>query len=127
MRPEPAPPEQAALGLLAHADALALAATEAIAAGDDGALAALLEERGIVVAAAVAALRAAADAAPDPQLAARLAAASRATADGGQRAWVAAERARAEVAGELAVLDARQLASQEYGKGAAPATIDVVL
>ena len=57
MRPEPAPPEEASLDLLAHADALALAATEAIAVGDSVTLAALLEERGIVVAAAIAALK----------------------------------------------------------------------
>ncbi len=127
MRPEPAPPDQAALGLLAHADALALAATEAIAAGDDTALAALLEERGIVVAAAIAAVDAATAAGAGAALGARLTTALRATADGGQRTWVAAQRAREQVAGELAVLDARQHASQEYGKGVAPLTIDVVL
>lgn len=128
MRPEPAPPDQAALGLLAHADALALAATEAIAAGDDTALAALLEERGIVVAAAIAAVRAATErGAGGAALGTRLTAALRATADGGQRTWVAAQRAREQAAGELAVLDARQHASQEYEKGAAPTTINVVL
>lgn len=127
MRPEPAPPDQAALGLLAHADALALAAAEAIAAGDDTALAALLEERGIVVAAAVAAIRAATEAGSDPALPARLISALRATADGGKRAWVTAQRAREQASGELAVLDARQQASQEYEKGTAPATINVVL
>lgn len=127
MRPEPAPPDEAALGLLAHADALALAATEAIAAGDDTALAVLLEERGIVVAAAVAAVRAATEAGSGPALTARLTSALRATADGGQRVWVTARRARELVSGELAVLDARQQASQEYEKGTAAATINVVL
>jgi len=127
MRPEAAPPDQAALDLLAHADALALAATEAIAAGDDAALAALLEERGIVVAAAIDALQQVLSAPPRPELADRLAAAARGSIATGLDTRAVAQRARAQVAAEMAVLDARTLAAQEYGQGTPPTTIDVVL
>jgi len=127
MRPEAAPPDQAALDLLAHADALALAATEAIAAGDDAALAALLEERGIVVTAAIDALRQVMSAPPRPELAARLAAAARGSIATGLDTRAIAERARAQAAAEMAVLDARSQAAQEYGQGTPPTTIDVVL
>ena len=127
MRPEPAPPDQAALDLLSHADALALAATEAIAAGDDVALAVLLEERGIVVAAAIDALKQVMQAPPRPELAAHLAAAARGSVASGLQARSAAERAREQVTTELAVLDARNQAALGYQQGAAPTQIDVVL
>ena len=127
MRPEAAPPDQAALDLLTHADALALAATAAIAAGDDAALAALLEERGLVVAAAIDALRQVLSAPPRPELADRLAAAARGSIATGLDTRAVAQRARAQVAAEMAVLDARTQAAQEYGQGTPPTTIDVVL
>jgi hypothetical protein len=127
MRPEAAPPDQAALDLLTHADALALAATEAIAAGDDAALAMLLEERGIVVEAAIDALRQVMAAPPRPELAARLAAAARGSIATGADARVVAERAREQLSAEMAVLDARTLAAQEYRQDAQAATINVVL
>jgi len=127
MRPEAAPPDQAALDLLAHADALALAATEAIAAGDDAALAALLEERGIVVAAAIDALQQVLSAPPRPELADRLAAAARGSIATGLDTRAVAQRARAQASAEMAVLDARTLAAQEYGQSTPPTTIDVVL
>ena len=127
LRPEAAPPDQAALDLLTHADALALAATEAIAAGDDAALAMLLEERGIVVTAAIVALQQVMAAQPRPELAARLAAAARGSIGTGHDARAAAERARAQVATEMAVLDARTLAALEYRQDAPPTTINVVL
>ena len=127
MRPEAAPPDQAALDLLAHADALALAATGAIDAGDDAALAALLEERGIVVAAAIDALRQMMFTPPHPELADRLADAARGSIATGLVTRAVAQRARAQVAAEMAVLDARSLAAQEYGQGTPPTTIDVVL
>jgi translation elongation factor EF-Tu-like GTPase len=128
MRPEPAPPEQAALQLLAHADALALAATEAIAAGDDVAVAALLEERGIVVAAAIQAVQQVqrAGVAGD-DLVARLTGAVRDSIRSGEQVRGAALRARDHVATELAVLDARHQASLEYQQGGLQATINVVL
>ncbi len=127
MRPEAAPPDQAALDLLTHADALALAATEAIAAGDDAALAMLLEERGIVVAAAIDALRQVMAVPPRPELAARLAAAARGSIATGHDTRAVVERAREQVAAEMAVLDARTLAAQEYRQDAPPTTINVVL
>ncbi len=127
MRPEPAPPDEAALDLLAHADALALAATDAIAAGDDVALAALLEERGIVVAAAIAALKQLMGAPARPERTARLAAAARGSVSSGLQAQAAARRAREQAAADLALLDARNQAGFEYQIGPAQTTIDVVL
>lgn len=127
MRPEPAPPDLAALDLLTHADALALAATKAIAAGDDAALAALLEERGIVVAAAIDALREVMAAPPRPELARRLADAARGSVTLGQEARLVAQRAREDAAAELAVLDARKHAGLEYQQAPGQATIDLVL
>lgn len=127
MRPEPAPPEEASFDLLAHADALALAATEAIAVGDSVTLAALLEERGIVVAAAIAALKQCMAAPARPELTARLAAAVGGSVSSGLQAQAAAQRAREQAAADLAVLDARNQAGFEYQIGPAQATIDVVL
>ncbi len=127
MRPEPAPPDDAALDLLTQADALALAAAEAIVTGDDATLAALLEERGIVVAAAVAALKQVMAAPPRADLAVRLVVAARGSITTGHQAHDLAQRVRAQVASELAVLDARNQAGLEYQQGPAHATIDVVL
>jgi hypothetical protein len=127
MRPEPAPPDEAALDLLAHADALARAAANAIAAGDDVALAALLEERGIVVAAAIAALTQLRGAPARPEVTARLAAAARGSVSSGLQAQAAAQRAREQAAADLALLDARHQAGFEYQIGPAQTTIDVVL
>jgi hypothetical protein len=127
MRPEAAPPDQAALDLLAHADALAQAVTAAIAAGDDASLAALLEERGIVVAAAIDALKQVMAGPARPELAERLASAARGSVSTGLQASVAAQRAKELVASELAVLDARNQAGLDYQRAPGPTTIDVVL
>lgn len=127
MRPEPAPPDQAAFHLLTHADALALAAADAIVAGDDVGLAALLEERGIVVSAAIDALQQVMLSPHRPELAEKLAAATRGSVTLGQQARDVAERAREQVATELAVLDARHLAGLEYQQTPGVTTIDVVL
>jgi hypothetical protein len=124
MRPEYAPAD-AVLHLLARADALAAAATAAIATGDDAALTAVLDDRDVVVAAAVAAARDVTSVAPELRTA--LLNAIRDSLTLGQAARNTAALAREHVLTELSALDARQHASHEYQAGAVQATIDVVL
>lgn len=127
MRPDTATPALAALDLLARADALAAAANHAIAAGDEAALDALLEERGVVIMAAIAACEAAMAEHASEAMREELATATRGAVAGNDVVRSTAERARHEVVTELAALDARQQASQEYQPVAAHGRIDVVL
>lgn len=127
MRPDAATPALAALDLLARADVLAAAANAAIVSEDAAALDALLEERGIVITAALAACEAAMTDHVTRAMRDELAAATRVTVAGNDVVRNTAERARHEVVTELAALDARQHASQEYQPVALHGRIDVVL
>lgn len=127
MRPEAATPALAALDLLARANVLAAAANAAIVAEDAAALDALLEERGIVITAALAACEAAMTDHVTRAMRDELAAATRVTVAGNDVVRNTAERVRHEVVTELAALDARQQASQEYQPVALHGRIDVVL
>lgn len=127
MRFERASPAVAASDLLVRSTELALVITAAIAAGDEGMLESLLEEREHVVAAAVAACRDALAGTPSSSVQEQLTCAVRSAVAGGRSAEEAAQSARDLIVAELAVLDARQAGSQEYQSDRAGGTFDVVL
>lgn len=127
MQPEPAAPALVAIDLLERAGALAAGADQAIHAGDDAALDAVLEERGLVIAAAIAACDAAVADGASRDVRDRLLEATQAAITGGAMLRATAERARGEVVAELAALEARQQASMEYQPPAPHGRIDVVL
>ncbi|HYW50328.1 MAG TPA: hypothetical protein VE861_06970, partial [Gemmatimonadaceae bacterium] len=102
-------------------------ANAAIGAGDDAALDAALEERGLVIAAAIAACQAAVADGASHGVREGLLAASQVAVTGGEIVRANAERVRGEVVSELAALDARQQASMEYQPVAPHGRIDVVL
>ncbi len=127
MRPDAPSPSLAVLDLLARADALALTASAAIGAGDDEALSAVLEDRGVIVEAALAAWGDVLPADRTPSLVARVRAAAQTAVQSGAEARLVAVRARDLVVAELSVLDARQQASHGYQSGSALGSINVVL
>jgi len=127
MRPEPADPELLVLDLLARADTLALEASIALEAGDDARLTDLLDDRGAAIDAANAAARAVSVAVLSAAVTTRLADAMRATIASGDVLRSRALRNRNEVVAELAALEARQLASQEYRPDTPHGSINVVL
>jgi hypothetical protein len=126
MRYEAVGPDAAALALLARVDELAAAAVVAIEQGDDAELIALLDQRGRVVEATIAAWQAASMTAP-PEVLARMAAAAQVSLRIGQEARAVATRVRDQVSTELSQLEARQSASHEYQQGPARSEINVVL
>ena len=126
MRPDAPVPTQVVLDLLSRADALAAAATAAIAGGDAAQLSALLDEREAVID-AVRRTWLAAGHQPTAEQVARVSLATRTSLAIGQAARNTAVVARDEVVAALAALDARQLASHEYHTGTPHGTIDVVL
>ncbi len=127
MRYEVVGPDVAVLDLLARANDLAAAAIVAIERGDTAALSDLLDQRGRVIDAAIAAWHQVAAATPAPDLAARVAAGVQLSVRLGHEARLVATRVRDEVAAELSLLDARQMASQEYQQGSSRSAINVVL
>jgi 23S rRNA G2069 N7-methylase RlmK/C1962 C5-methylase RlmI len=128
MPPFDAPvPSQVVLDLLARADLLAAAASEAIVAGDDDRLAALLDDRDVVIGAVVDVWKDAAVHQHTPAQIERMTQATRATLAAAGRTHATAVIARDQVVGELSALDARQHASQEYGAVTSHRSIDVVL
>ena len=127
MQYEVAGPDVAVLDLLARANDLADAAVAAIERGDDAALNDLLDQRGRVVAAAVAAWRETSALAPTAELVSRVAAAAQVSIRIGHQAGAVAKRVKDEVVAELSLLEARQSASQEYQQGSVHTAINVVL
>lgn len=127
MRHDPVDPELLVLDLLARADRLALEASVALEAGDDARLADLLDDRGIAIDAASAAARAASTGRLTAEVTTRLADAMRTTIASGDVLRSRALRNRNEVVAELAALESRQVASQEYRPDATHGSIDVVL
>ncbi len=127
MRYEVVEPDVAVLDLLARANDLAAAAVAAIERGDDTALTELLEQRGRVVDAAVAAWRETLALAPAAELVSRVAAAAQVSIRIGHQAGAVANRVKDEVVTELSLLEARQSASQEYQQSSVHTAINVVL
>jgi hypothetical protein len=127
MRYQVVGPDVAVLDLLARANDLAAAAVVAIERGDEAGLTDLLDQRGRIVEAAIAAWREVAAAAPAPELVARVAAGVQVSVRLGHEARLVATRVRDEVAAELSSLDARQAASQEYQQSSVQRAINVVL
>ena len=127
MRYESVGPDVAVLDLLARVDELSAAAVVAIEHGDDAALSELLDQRGVVVEAAISAWQRASGAGPTPELASRVAAAVQRCVRIGHEAQAVAIRVKAAVATELSTLDARQSASLEYQPGSVQSAINVVL
>ncbi len=115
------------LDLLARADTLAVAASEAIVAGDDTRLAALLDDREVVIGAVVSALRETATQPVSADQLDRVSQAARSTLAVGLQTRATAQIARDEVVLALSVLDARQQASQEYRPSAPERAVDVRL
>ncbi len=120
-------PDVAVLDLLARADELSAAAVVAIEHGDDAALSELLDQRGVIVEAAIGAWQRASAAGPTPEMASRVAAAVQRSVRIGHQAQAVATRVKAAVATELSTLDARQSASLEYQPGSVQSAINVVL
>lgn len=120
-------PSQVVIDLLARADLLAAAASEAIVAGDDDRLAAVLDDREIVIDAVVSVWKDAATHRHTADQIARMTRATRATLAAAQQTHATAVVARDQVVGELSALDARQQASQDYQSGTPHRSIDVVL
>ncbi len=120
-------PDVAVLDLLARANDLAAAAVVAIERGDEAGLTDLLDQRGRIVDAAIAAWRQVATTAPGPDLVARVAAEVQVSVRLGHQAGLVATRVRDEVAAELSLLEARQVASQEYQQPSSRSAINVVL
>jgi len=127
MRHDPVDPELLVLDLLARADRLALEASLALEAGDDARLSDLLDDRGVAIDAASAAARAASAGVLTADVTTRLATAMRTTIASGDMLRSRALRSRNEVVAELAALESRQLASQEYLPDTPHGSIDVVL
>jgi hypothetical protein len=107
-------PHDVMLELLRRADALAIAAQEAIANDDDEQLALLLTERAAVVEVAIATWRDVATARQPREVLARVQQATRVTLTLGQKSHDAAIRGRDVAAAEIAALEARQQASHDY-------------
>jgi tyrosyl-tRNA synthetase len=126
MRYDAPTPDALVLELLARADQLAMATSDAILSGDDAAMIALLDDREAVVAAVVGACAEMTVPLTGRQLAA-LSQASLATHATGHATCAAAERARDQVVAELAALDARQQAADDYQTGVSHGSINVVL
>jgi hypothetical protein len=121
-------PSQVVLDLLARADLLAAAASEAIVAGDDDRLAALLDDREVVIGAVIGVWKDTAAHHHTPAQIERMTRATRATLATAQQTQATAGIARDQVVSELSALDARQQASQEYLSRTTPhGSIDVVL
>ena len=127
MRHDTVDQESLVLDLLARADALALEAAIAMEHGDDDRLTDLLDDRELAIDAANVAVRAAATGALTPAVTTRLADAMRTTIASGDMLHSRALRSRNEVVAELAALEARQQASQEYRLDTPHGTINVVL
>ena len=127
MRHDPVDQELFVLDLLARADALALEATIAMEYGDDDRLADLLDDREVAIDAANVAVCAAATGALTIAVTTRLTDAMRTTIASGAMLHSRAMRSRNEVLAELAALEARQQASQEYRLDTPHGTINVVL
>jgi len=127
MQPDPVDPELLVLDLLARADRLALEASIALEAGDDARLTDLLDDRGVAIDAAGAAARTAAAGVLTVDVTTRLADAMRTTIASGDLLRRRALRSRNEVVAELAALESRQLASQEYHPEMPHGSINVVL
>lgn len=121
-------PSQVVLDLLARADLLAAAASEAIVAGDDDRLAALLDDREVVIGAVIGVWKNAAAHRHTADQIERMTRATRATLAVARQTHATAVVARDRVVSELSALDARQHASQEYQSRTTPhGSIDVVL
>ncbi|MBC7840769.1 MAG: hypothetical protein H7099_00555 [Gemmatimonadaceae bacterium] len=120
-------PSQVVLDLLARADLLAAAASEAILAGDDDRLAALLDDRGVVIDAVVSVWKDAATHRHTADQIAQMTRATGATLAAASQAHATAVVARDQVVCQLSALDARQQASQDYQSGTPHRSIDVVL
>ena len=126
MRPEPASPAAIVLDLLAQADALAVLASDAILAGDDGRLSEIVEVRGHVISAALDAWREAGVQVP-PDDVRRLQTAARETIRLADMVTATGRTARDEIVAALSALDARQAAGHEYQAPGARGSINVVL
>jgi hypothetical protein len=126
MRYDVPSPADLVLDLLARADALAVAASAAIVAGDDARLSALLDDREGVIDAVVRVWHRAVGHPATADELGRVSRAATATLAAGLETRAAAQVARDSVVLELAALDARQQASQEYHTGAPQHSIDVV-
>jgi len=127
MRPDVVDPELLILELLARADRLALQASLALEAGDDARLTDLLDDRGVAIDAASVAARAASSGVLTADVMTRLATAMRTTIASGDMLRSRTLRSRNEVVAELAALESRQLASQEYCPDSPHGSINVVL
>lgn len=115
------------IDFLAKADSLAVTAVAAIRAGDDATLAAAVEERGAIIAAALSTWQDAAASSCAPSTIAQVRMAAQMTVATGRQAAVAATIERDKLGTELSALDARQQASQEYQPDTPRGSIDVVL
>ena len=127
MRHDPVDQELLVLDLLSRADALAFEAVIAVEHGDDDRLTDLLDDRELAIDAANVAVRAAATGAFTTAVITRLTDAMRTTIASGDMLHSRALRSRNEVMAELAALEARQQASQEYRLDTPHGTINVVL
>lgn len=115
------------LDLLARADTLAVAASAAIVAGDDTRLAALLDDREVVIGAVIRVLHETAMQPVTADQREQVSRAARSTLEVGLQTRATAQIARDEVVMALSVLDARQQASQEYRPSAPERAVDVRL
>lgn len=127
MRHDAAAPALVVIDLLKRADTLAEAASAAIAAGDHGLLTAVLDDRQVVITAAIDTLKLVHASGPSAAVTSQLATAARGSIAAGQQARATAQVAREQVLAELSALDARQQASQEYQSDAPRSSINVVL
>ncbi len=129
MRYDPATAGLVVIDLLARADSLAVTAVAAIRAGDDATLAAAVEERGEIIAAALTTWQDATHSGrrETPATLSQIRQAAQVTIATGRQAEVTATIERDKLGMELSTLDARQQASQEYQPDAARSLIDVVL
>ena len=129
MRYDPATAGLVVIDLLARADSLAATAVAAIRAGDDATLAAAVEERGEIIAAALTTWQDATDSGhrESPSTLSQVRQSAQVTIATGRQAAVTATIERDKLGSALSALDARQQASQEYQPDAARNSIDVVL
>ena len=127
MRYDDPVPAHVILDLLARSDALAVAASQAIVAGDDALLSALLDDRDAVIGAVISAWHCTANTSPSVGQMALLSQATGASVAAGLATHAAAVRARDQIVAELSALEARQQASQEYRTDTPHGSLDVVL
>jgi hypothetical protein len=120
-------PAEIVLDLLSRADQLAVALSDAILGGDDARMAALLDDREAVVAAVIRACADTVATRPTAGQLSQLAHAGHETVAAGHVAQAAATRTRDLIVAELAALDARQQASDDYQADMPHGSIDVVL